>query len=369
MDAGSKVDWNSSQSQVFLNPRLSDRERQELQALAEQFQKPGHIWIASSGSSKSDNQSLKLIALSKQAFLASGKAVNQHLQSDAKDIWIQTLPRFHVGGLSIETRGHLSGARILNQPQWSAEEFIRLCEEEKATLSALVPTQVFDLLKTGKKAPASLKAIVIGGAALAQDLYEAAIEQGWPLLPSYGMTECCSQIATADLKTWQKKDRRLILLSHVEARTSPQHTLQVRALSMMTGYAQKIDGKAQWFCPLQDGWYQTQDLVEIEGRVLTPLGRGSDFVKILGEGVDLQKLRSRLESLAQAQEPETWQSYHLAAVPDSRLGHRLVLQVLKGASGDKLQALFNQQVAPYERIQEWQTVDDLPWKKKAPGAW
>jgi O-succinylbenzoic acid--CoA ligase len=369
MDTGSKINWHDEKSNVLLNPRLSEFEKNELLALARQYALPAHVWIASSGSSKAANQSLKLIALSKKAFLASAQAVNQHLASHAKDVWLQNLPTFHVGGLSIEARAFLSGAKVVKESTWDPERFIQVTESENVTLSALVPTQIFDLVQTGQKAPGSLRAIVIGGAALAEDLYQKAIALNWPVLPSYGMTECCSQIATASLDNWRLGKRDLQLLSHIDARVTEQGQLQVRSPSLLTGFAQMVDGVANWTDPKLEGWYQAQDLVQLRGRTLIPLGRGSDFVKIMGEGVDLQKLRNILDQVAQDVCPQTWQNFNLSTVPDSRLGHRLILQVLSGPDASNVRDQFNQRVAPFERIQELQTVTDLPWKKKSPKAW
>ena len=40
-----------------------------------------------------------------------------------------------------------------------------------------------------------------GGGALDPSLYKQARDLGWPLLPSYGLTECGSQVATASLSS------------------------------------------------------------------------------------------------------------------------------------------------------------------------
>jgi O-succinylbenzoic acid--CoA ligase len=284
-------------------------------------------------------------------------------------VWLQTLPRFHVGGLAIETRAFLSGAKVISQAVWDASEFIELVQSQRVTLSSLVPTQVFDLIQSGQKAPTSLRAIVIGGAALSEDLYQQAIAVGWPLLPSYGMTECCSQIATASLQSWKTGDRSLKLLSHIQARVMDEKLLEVSSPALLTGFTQVVDGQSHWKDPKLDGWYRSQDLARVEGRTLTPLGRGSDFVKISGEGVDLQKLREILEKIAQNLLPTAWQNLNLAAVPDERRGHSLILQSLQGTEASQVRDLFNQQVAPFERIQEIRTVPELPWKKKNPRSW
>ncbi|MEA2488547.1 MAG: o-succinylbenzoate---CoA ligase, partial [Acidobacteriota bacterium] len=198
------IDWQSAETHLLLNPRLPEEERRRLEQFAAAAPTlPAHVLLATSGTTGA----LKLTALSKQGLLASAAAVNRHLESTAADIWCCVLPTFHVGGLGIYARAHLSGAEVISMA-WDPVRFA----EQAVTLSALVPAQVRDLLQGGLTPPSSLRAIVIGGGAMSQALYRDALTAGWPVLPSYGMTECCSQIATA-----RPGSPELILLDHLEA--------------------------------------------------------------------------------------------------------------------------------------------------------
>lgn len=366
MDSGCQINWDDEKSFALLNPKMGAGERTKLERLSKEFEQKAHIWIASSGSSATVDQSVKFIALSKKAFLASATAVNAHLQSNAHDIWIQALPRFHVGGLSIETRSFLSGSSIvegLQAGKWDAKYFFETIQRTKATLSALVPTQIFDLIQAGYRAPETMRAIVIGGSALSADILHRAVDLGWPLLPSYGLTECCSQVATAPLQNWKSKTGELELLSHIQARTNTEGVLQIQSDSLLTGFAQWIQGKSIWKDPKIQGWYQTEDLVDIEGRRLRPLGRGSDYVKISGEGVNLKNLQELLETIAQKHSPSHWKNIAVSAVEDSRSGAVLALAAtndLPALEIEKIQNEFDQKVAPYERIRKVIRVGEIP---------
>jgi O-succinylbenzoic acid--CoA ligase len=369
MDSGSTVDWSGVASEALLNPKLPESERKKLTELVSRFPQPAHIWMTSSGSSADSRNSLKLIALSKMAFLRSAEAVNRHLQSGSKDVWIQTLPRFHVGGLSIEARAHLSGARLASgctEFKWSPEFFVKRVQEEKGTLTSLVPTQVYDLVERGLRAPLSLRAAIVGGGAINQDLLSQARKLGWPLLPSYGLTECCSQVATA---VPDSESTDLEILSHINARLSGEGLLEIQSESLLTGYAQWVDSSPQWVDPKKEGWLTTEDLAEIRGGFLFPRGRSSDYVKILGEGVHLRKLNQILEATVFHESPELKASWALAVLPDSRLGSRLVFVFDKSfprGLAEKLIADLNGKVAPFERVKELTQVEKIPrtelWK-------
>ena len=167
-----------------------------------------HVWVATSGTSSDAPGRVRWVALSKQAFLASAGAVNAHLAATASDVWAHALPLFHVGGLGILARAHLSGARVVAavRGRWEPSAFRDAAEGAGATLAALVPSQVHDLVQARLDSPSSLRAVVVGGARLEPSLYRAARERGWPCLPSYGLTETCSQVATASLESLSARD-------------------------------------------------------------------------------------------------------------------------------------------------------------------
>src|SRR5947208_384616 len=116
---------------------MTAEERTRLQRLAALVGLPAHVWVATSGSTGA----LKLVALSKRAILASAAAVNERLQSGSQDVWCRVLPHFHVGGLGIEARAHLAGARLIDM-EWDAGAFAGLRD---VSLASLVPAQVHDL--------------------------------------------------------------------------------------------------------------------------------------------------------------------------------------------------------------------------------
>ena len=327
-----EIAWLSDESHVLLNPRMPPDERRRLESLVVPL--PGHIWLSTSGTSGA----LKLVALSKRAFLASAAAVNRHLQSNEHDVWCSVLPTFHVGGIGIHARAFLSGARVVTM-LWDAERFAAMRD---VTLASLVPAQVGDLVRGRLVSPGNLLAIVVGGSALSDSLYRDARALGWPLLPSYGMTECCSQVATA---THDSPELRL--LDHVDARIEADGRLTLRSEALLTGYATE----GGFTDPKVDGWFLTEDVASLDGRVLRVQGRGGDFVKIGGESVDLSRLDRILAELGA--------DAAVVALPDARLGHVIALAVASG-DVDAVAAAFNERVLPFERVRRVAAVSEIP---------
>ena len=339
------IDFLDDETHVLLNPRMPDHDRIALERLAGQVPSlRAHVLMATSGTTGA----MRLVALSKEALLSSARAVNAHLDATSNDLWICVLPTFHVGGLGIHARAALTKSRVISL-DWDARQFVRTVTTEHATLTSLVPAQVRDLLALHDDAPRSMRAIVVGGGAMPHDLYASARERGWPVLPSYGMTEACSQIATG-----RGESEELYLLPHISVRAALDQRLAFRGSSLLSGYAHFDErGRALFVDPKVDGWFVSEDLGEIEGNVLRPLGRAGSFVKIGGESVDLTRLDAILDSLRNTTDAA------IIAVPDDRLGQVIHL----AAAADDVGAIvesFNARVLPFERIRRVRRVTAIP---------
>jgi O-succinylbenzoic acid--CoA ligase len=56
----------------------------------------------------------------------------------------------------------------------------------------------------GLLAPEALKYVFVGGALLEYELYEKALELGWPIVPCYGSTETFAQMSSSEDGQWYK---------------------------------------------------------------------------------------------------------------------------------------------------------------------
>ena len=368
------IDWLSRDSHYFFNPLAPGAAG--LQALAKRLPfLPGHIYLFSSGGQK-------ICLLSKEAFLASAKSVNQFLSCHPKDCWALSLPLFHTGGLSILARSFSGGFAFKETGKkpggqggfsWDPSKWRAEAEAHGATLASLVPAQVYDLIQKSLPPPKKLRAAVVGGEALPPALYRRACCLGWPLLPSYGLTEAASQAATAKLSSLsagrdakqalQPKNclPRLKILPHIQIRAE-KSALKIKSPSLLTGV---FDPKTEEFKDPKDseGWLALDDLGAKLGEFLEIKGRKDEMIKILGELVDLRELSRLLDKIAEevfaADSPAGAEApggaeFHLAAVPHRRKGFELNL-LTSSFDQRRIAALtekFNRQALPAARIQK-----------------
>ena len=282
-----------------------------------------HVLFQTSGSSGAP----KWIALSKTALQLSAAAVNWHLQVDENACWGLTLPLHHVGGFGVVARAYEAACRLaIFTGKWEAKRFVEWCAASKVTHVSLVPTQVFDLVQAGLRAPTSLRVIVVGGGRLEEPLGRAARALGWPVLASYGMTETCSQIATQSPELLESPYQiaPLPVLDIWKVSNDADGRLLVSGPALFTGTVIASDVARTWL-PRTSDWHATDDRVAIDKRDLTPLGRMDSVVKILGEIVDPEAIERELVHLSGDQ--LKLGTFAVIAMPDERAGHRLVLVI------------------------------------------
>jgi len=372
-----RFDWDRDGAPLVLaNPEWVKR----YPAAAEEARRllpdlPGHVFVATSGTSRGVGAGLRWVALSRRALLASAEAVNRHLGARPGDTWAHALPLFHVGGLGILVRAWLSGARVEDAAggDWDPGRFHRRARASGATLTALVPAQLHDLVSAGLRAPASLRAAVIGGGRLDPELHLSARALGWPCLASYGLTETASQIATAPLASLEHSScpRALPLLAHAEARVEDEGLISVRASSLLSCYVEIEDGQARRWDPRgADGWFTTEDLGAMHARGLEVRGRRTETVKVLGELVWLPRVEASAARWA-AREPALARrrvDLAVAALPHARLGHELVLAIALdpgpqppvAALAESLRRFEEDTALPFERVRRVAAVESIP---------
>lgn len=293
----------------------------------------------------------KWVALTKEALLVSARAVNAHYGVTPEDRWLLALPRWHVGGFGIVARAFAAGNTFETLPgKWHAEAFAALAARTQATLASLVPAQVFDLVAARITAPASLRAVLVGGAALGAEVAAAARALGWPLRRTYGMTETCSQVASQRVE-----DGDMEVLPIWDLHTGPDGVLTVKGPALARGYVSPAAAGWRWEPLSAENGLRTRDRVTLttDGprRLLRFTSRAAGQVKILGELVSLGSLQETLDTLRLRLGLPTGDAA-VCDLPDARAEARLVLAVsgISRADAERLQSAFNESLRPFERV-------------------
>lgn len=297
--------------------------------------------------------------LSRRAFAAAAASSAARLGWRDDDRWLLALPLARVGGLSIVTRC-LSARRAVVLPDDPSPEALgAACTARRVTLASLVPAQLarlLDAVATARRtaAPGSLRAVLLGGAAVPAGLLAAARDGRLPVLPSYGMTETCAQVATVP---------RGLLPDPAHGCGPPLPGVALR----IAGGRIEVRGPTLFSGSLPPsgvpldagGWFATRDLGRIDARgFLHVEGRLDEIVIVGGENVGPGEVEQALESIPGVAAALAF------GVPDAVLGEVVGAALVRGTQpppdDGALARGLSPRLAPFKRPRWLAWVEALP---------
>lgn len=306
--------------------------------------------------------------LSRANFLASAHAAEQRIGAAVRGRWLACMPLFHVGGLSMLMRSVLFGGPVRLQPRFDAPAVSDALDRGDIAGVSLVPTMLSRLLahRAGRPAPPGLRVLLLGGAAAAPELLARALAAGYPVCPTYGLTEATSQVATSALPdpcAARALPMRPLLDTEVRIvsgdRDEPTGTpgeIVVRGPTVMRGYLHDPDATAR---ALRDGWLHTRDIgyLDADGG-LHVLDRRDDLVVSGGENVYPAEIEAVLL------EHPAVEDAGVTGLADPDLGARVVAWIVAapGTSPqvEALQQHCRDRLAGFKQPREFRLVAALP---------
>lgn len=130
---------------------------------------------------------------------ANARGLAQAMGLGPDERWLCPLPLSHVGGLMVLLRSVLAATTaVLAPPPFDAEAAAAALRDGGITIASLVPTQLQRLLDAGATPGPALERILLGGGPMPRALLSRARDAGFPVCPSYGLTQACSTVTVAD---------------------------------------------------------------------------------------------------------------------------------------------------------------------------
>lgn len=269
-----------------LPPGLDAAHRERLLDMAAAAASPRlALIIATSGSEGAP----KGVRLPWRAVAAAARMSARALELHAGDAWLACMPLHHVGGAMIVYRCLRAGATAVVREGFDADAVARDLAARGITHVSLVPPMLARLLDAGVQPASTLRCVLVGGAALSLPLFRRAVAAGWPVCPTYGMTESCAQATVflrPSLDEWQEGDVGAPLPG-VRFDTAPDGTLRIATPARMAGYLGDAAPAPQWLSTRDLGWLDAAGRVHVAGRA-------DDMLVSAGVNVHPLEVESRL---------------------------------------------------------------------------
>jgi o-succinylbenzoate---CoA ligase len=130
---------------------------------------------------------------------ANARGVAQLMGLGDDERWLCPLPLAHVGGLMVVLRSAIMATTAVLAPgPFDPAAIGRTLADERITIASLVPAQLQRLLDAGVAPGPALRRVLLGGGPMPRALLERAAQAGYPVSPSYGLTQACSAVTIAE---------------------------------------------------------------------------------------------------------------------------------------------------------------------------
>jgi O-succinylbenzoic acid--CoA ligase len=272
---------------------------------------------------------------------ASAMASAEHLGVEEDDCWLGVLPLFHVGGLAVLVRSAIYATTAVLHQRFDPARVRDALAAGGVTLASLVPTMLARVRAAGlERGSPALRAILLGGGPIPDELLGWALSAGLPVSPTYGMTETASQVVTAP-----PGERAGPPLPGVELSIGDDGEIMVRGAMVARGAL------------AADGWLHTGDRGRIDaGGRLHVDGRLKEIIVTGGENVSPIEVEDALLSHPAVADAG------VAGVPDPEWGEAITaFVVLSGeATGEELRDWARERLAPHKVPKHVETVTELP---------
>ena len=276
---------------------------------------------------------------------AAADASVDHLGHNENDTWLLAMPLHHVAGLSIIIRSAFVGGAVRMLPGFDPTSFAR---ELRAGVSmvSMVPTMLSRLLEADPGPYEGLTGVLVGGGPIPEGLLVRAAAAGLPVLPSYGLTETCGQVAT--LRPGSPLEGMAHPLPGVELRIEQDGRIAVRGPMVSPGYVGEPDRDP-------GGWFVSGDLGSLDGDgALHVTGRADTVIVSGGENVDpgvVEEALSRVHGV---------EASLVLGVPSEEWGTEVVCLYVGEASPTRIETYLRNRVAGFMIPKRWLRVKELP---------
>jgi fatty-acyl-CoA synthase len=300
-----------------------------------------------------------------------------------RDTILPVVPMFHANAWGLPYIAAFAGTGlVLPGPRLDAESVLELLADEQVTITAGVPTVWMAILEALDADPdrwnlEKLRLMIVGGSAVPRSMIEGFDRHGLTIIQAWGMTET-SPMGTicrlpgelddaSDDEKYEFRARQGIPSPFVEIRArgddgelipwddQAMGELEIRGPWVAAAYHRGRG--AEKFT--EDGWFQTGDVVQINGHGCIKIcDRSKDLVKSGGEwisSVDLENNLMAHPSVAEAA---------VIAMPDEKWGERplavCVLHEGSEATPDELRDHLSQHFAKWQLPDRFEFVEAIP---------
>lgn len=255
-----------------------------------------------------------------ESLYESVTAVSSSFGLNGNDVWLASLPLYHIGGFMILVRSLITECIVDFPKSLKQNDIIECINKTNPTHISFVSTTFIRILESGHKPNKNLKYAFLGGGPLSNKLCLNAINKGFPLVKVYGSTETCSMVCALKPEEFNKKPDSVgrVLNEKIKIIVS-NGEIFVSSPTLFKEYYKDEEITNLKIC---NNLYQTGDLgvLDDEGFLYIE-SRREDIIITGGENVSIKEIETTINSLPKVSDSyvfglkdETWGQIICAAI-------------------------------------------------------
>lgn len=309
-------------------------------------------------------------ALNQTNVTSNLKALEQTWRWAKDDVFLLTLPLYHIHGIGVALCGSLYvGSFTILKSKFVADDVLETIQKRRVTLFMGVPTMYFKLLEMedlGKYELSSMRLFVSGSAPLSRDLfYKLKKAFGHEILERAGMSESMMNFSNP-----YEGERipgsvgpclpgvkvRITDKNYNDVPANIEGEILIKGPNVFNGYWNKPNYNKHIF---KDGWFITGDVGKIDEKGYVYLiGRSKDVIISGGINIYPREIEDVIESMPQVKECA------VVGVPDKEFGESVKAYVVLNGGGklseDDVITYCKEKLASFKKPKFVEFLDALP---------
>lgn len=281
------------------------------------------------------------------------------------DLWLASLPFYHIGGLMIMVRALVTGAALSLSESTSYIQIKEALDKFNPSHISLVSTTLKQLLDVGVTPNQNLKYVYLGGGRIDSTLCRLAIDNGFPVIKVYGSTETCSMISALPANDFTVKPESAgkplddVIIKIINDRNEFAEPLTkgeivIRSKTIMQKY---YNNEEETLHKIKNEFYHTGDYgwLDNDGYLYIDLRR-EDLIVTGGENVNPKEVEQFLIQL-----PSITDAF-VFAEPDEKWGQIVCAVVVCSniITEDELKEQLRNMMANYKVPKKFYFIDRIP---------
>ena len=314
----------------------------------------------------------KGVQLTHRTLWVNAAAFGWHMGIDDRDVYLHTLPLFHVNGWGMPFATTAMGVKHVLIRQIDGAEILRRIEEHGVTLLCGAPAVLDAVLRAAREwdgevpGHGTVRVVAAGAPPPSSTIAAVEAELGWEFNQIYGLTETAPLLTINrsrqewDDDTPDERARKLMRAGvpavGVSLDISDSGEILARGNTCLEGYWENPDATST---ALEDGWFHTGDVAEVddEGYVVIT-DRRKDVIISGGENISSIEVEDVLFAHPDVAEVA------IIGVPHDKWGESpkalLVLEPGAELTEDEVIAYCREELAHYKCPTSVEFRDELP---------